>query len=94
MLIKSQQPGMRAQPVTGDWSKLVSALNQLPTSTSTSACNGNGSPDARMYELLFGYADGPSVLVRVFTDCTPAVDNGSLQANDPGTIVPLITALL
>lgn len=74
---------------------LASALGALPASASKYqfVCKPLGPPST-WYTLLFGYVEGPPVVVSVEVGCTPAIDNGSLQANDATTVLPLIHKLL
>jgi len=73
--------------------RLASALNALPASGWQNLCRPAGRPLTE-YSLLFGYVQGPPVLVSVATSCTPEVNNGSLQSSDAATVLPLIQSLL
>ena len=44
--------------------------------------------------MVFGYQAGPAVRVVVIPSCDPAIDNGSLQAFDADTVVPLLERAL
>ena len=81
--------------VGSGFSALVSALNRLPTSATTSSCQPQpqAGPE-RQYNLLFSYPVGPPALVSVTDNCLPAIDNGNLQADDAATVLPLIRDLL
>jgi hypothetical protein len=70
---------------------LVRALNQQPTRISNDSCKG---PAREFYELAFGYAVGPPVMVMVTPGCLPGIDNTSLQARDGTAVEPLIKELL
>ena len=72
---------------------LASAFGALRASAWHYQCKPDGQP-LTDYSLLFGYAEGPPVIVSVVTNCAPAINNGSLQANDPTTVLPLIQKLL
>ncbi len=74
--------------------QLAQALNRLPTQVSTSSCPGRGLREQRPYDLLFQYPDGAPVHVRVYAHCQPGIDNGSLQALENGSVVPLIEQAL
>lgn len=73
--------------------RLAKTLNALRTSPLKGTCERSGQPLTE-YNLLFGYAQGPPVNVSLLRSCTPAINNGSLQANDPTTVLPLIQELL
>ncbi|MTD15469.1 hypothetical protein GIS00_16155 [Nakamurella sp. YIM 132087] len=86
--------------ITDGVDDLVDALNALPTIPSESGCVGTeapadgGRPTPVMYSLVFHYAEGPAVPVRVIVDCDPAIDNDSLAARDASTVIPVLDALL
>jgi hypothetical protein len=88
-LSSAPHAGQRTVTSSGAVGGLAQALNRSPTQVSTSACVGDGHQQ-QPYELVFRYADGPAVHVRVDAHCRPAIDNGSLQAADAGSVVPLI----
>ena len=92
-LSSSNQSSATSSTVVRDFGPLAVALNSLPTQPSTSGCTGSGS-QAVIYEALFRYSDGPPVFVRVLPNCHPSVDNGSVQGDDAGTVVPVIQNLL
>ena len=73
--------------------RFTNALGALKTSPDGGACKPNGQPFTN-YSLVFGYAEGPPVNVDVFSSCRPAIHNGSLQADDLTTFLPLIQELL
>jgi hypothetical protein len=73
--------------------RFTSALGALKTSPDGGACKPDGQPFTD-YSLVFGYAEGPPVNVEVYSSCRPAIHNGSLQASDPTTVLPLIQELL
>jgi hypothetical protein len=79
---------------TSGYQRLVTALNALPTRTSTRGCQMRPPFHGQDYELEFGYPQGPPAGVRISTYCFPAIDNLSLQANSAKTIVPIIQRLL
>jgi hypothetical protein len=83
----------RSVTATDGYRGLVEALDALPTQLSTSSCQGTGQ-QVVSYSLLFRYAEGPPVLVRVDPNCDPSIDNQSLQAKDASTVLPLIRRLL
>jgi hypothetical protein len=85
--------GQVVRTVTSGFDGLVTALNALPTRTSTWACSSRPF-HATHYELEFGYPQGPAVQVRISPDCSPAIDNSSLQARTAKTVLPVIAALL
>lgn len=72
--------------------RLASALNALRTNPWQSTCTPQEKPPFTRYHLVFGYAQGPSLNVTVVPNCR--VINGSLQANDVTTVLPLIQELL
>lgn len=74
---------------------LAAALNALPAKASNFRykCAGSGN-DAPTYVVTYTYPVGPPVHVTVRSGCSPAIDNGSLQAGTVGAVLPLITALL
>ena len=72
---------------------LVTALNALPTFTSTNQCSQTPGPWG-LTELYFSYRQGPPVNVSVFRGCSPAINNTSLQATSSRTIWPIIAHLL
>ena len=72
---------------------LASALNGLRASPWQGQCKLVGRPLTED-KLLFGYVEGPPVLVSLASNCTPAINNGSLQANSTTTVLPLIRDLL
>jgi hypothetical protein len=86
--------GYRTVTNSGAASPLARVLNRLPTRVSTSACVSRGLLRHEPYDLLFRYADGPPVHVRVDAQCRPSIDNGSLQAVDAESVVPLIEQAL
>ena len=80
---------------------LIEALDAEPTVPSTSSCHdttydapttGQTQPST-MYTVVFQYASGPPVAVRVTATCVPAIDNSSLQAVKATKVVPLLAAL-
>jgi hypothetical protein len=86
--------GRSARTVSGsqtDLARLTSALDQLPTAAwgYWFVCGGTGEP-AAMFILTFGYPLGPPVQVKIQQGCRPAIDNGSLQADDANSVLPLI----
>jgi hypothetical protein len=83
----------RSVSATDGYRGLVVALDALPTGMSSSSCQGAGQ-QVVSYSLLFQYAEGPPVLVRVDPNCDPSIDNQSLQARDASTVLPLIRQLL
>jgi hypothetical protein len=78
---------------TSGYQDLVTALNALPTFTSTNQCSQTPGPE-KLTELYFSYRQGPPVNVSVFRGCSPAINNGSLQATSARTIWPIIQRLL
>src|SRR5205814_1391905 len=74
-----------------NFAPLVTALNAGTTQESDSSCSG--SPDSE-YQLLFGYAEGPPVLVRFLPGCHPAISNGSLAADNEAEVMAELTPLL
>jgi hypothetical protein len=44
--------------------------------------------------VVFGYQAGPAVRVFVIPSCDPPTDNGSLQAFDADTVIPLLERAL
>jgi hypothetical protein len=75
-----------------DPAPLAAALNQLPTRPSTHICSQEGR-HGQPYHLRFSYPTGPDVWVRVDESCRPAIDNNSLQADNPSTIMALLRDL-
>ncbi len=92
-LSSSAHPRYRTVTTSTGVAALARAFDRLPTQVSTSSCVGDGHRQLP-YELAFRYADGPAVHVRVDVHCRPGVDNGSLQAADTGSVVPLIEQAL
>jgi hypothetical protein len=91
------QQGRHSRTVSGtraDLERLTSVLNRLPTTTwgYEFSC-GTGLPTAD-YILTFGYRVGPSVQVSIHAGCRPAIDNGSLQAEDASGVLALVRQLL
>jgi hypothetical protein len=78
---------------TSEVGRLASALDALRASGGQSQCRPAGRVLTE-YSLLFGYVQGPPVLVLVAASCTPAITNGSLQSGDAATVLPLIQSLL
>jgi hypothetical protein len=78
--------------LTSGFNGLVDALNQLPTEPAGYQCHTDGNVVG--YQLLFRYAMGPPVLIRIFAGCRPAIMNGSLGANDASTALPIVEQLL
>jgi hypothetical protein len=64
----------------------------LPTKPTQSECQGDGRQSI-YYHLLVHYAQGPDVLLRIDPHCTPAIDNGSLQASDASSITQILEQL-
>ncbi|MFN2518027.1 MAG: hypothetical protein ABR604_03130, partial [Jatrophihabitantaceae bacterium] len=87
------KPAVRTVTTPAGLLKLVAALNAAPPRVSNSACQGDGQQDVA-YELVFSYAEGPGVHVRVDPHCAPGIDNGSLQAFGSSSVVPLIQQVL
>jgi hypothetical protein len=79
--------------LTSGFGGLVSALNALPSVTSTRECSMSPGHKGSFYSLRFGYPEGPGVQVIVSSGCVPAIDNGSLQSASARTIVPIIVRL-
>jgi hypothetical protein len=71
---------------------LAAALNAPAARVSSNGCQQDAHP-AEFYEVLFRYATGPPVLVRVDERCAPSVDNGSLQSTASATLIPLLISL-
>ncbi|MHB1434104.1 MAG: hypothetical protein ACYCVZ_18560 [Streptosporangiaceae bacterium] len=82
-----------AHVTTSNDKALVSALNTLPTRTSTQGCSGTSSP-SEQYLLYFSYPQGPPVTVAVTLKCYPQIDNLSLQSESARTVLPIIRQLL
>jgi hypothetical protein len=80
--------------LTSGYRALVSALNRLPTQTSTRSCSPSPPPSAPQYQLLFSYPEGPPVAVLITTGCYPEIDNLGVQSDSASTILPLIQQLL
>jgi hypothetical protein len=78
---------------TSQVGRLASTLDALRASGGRNQCRPAGRPLTE-YRLLFGYVQGPPVLVSVAASCTPAINNGSLQSSDAATVLPLIQSLL
>ncbi len=72
--------------------QLRDLLNREPTFTSTNGCHQSVNPV--FYTLIFSYGVGPPVVVSVAKGCVPAINNGSLQANDGTAAVALIQGYL
>jgi hypothetical protein len=89
----SPHAGYRTVTSSEAVAKLAQAFHRLPTQVSKSFCRGDGHQQPP-YELAFRYSEGPAVHVRVDSHCRPAIDNGSLQAADAGSVVPLIEQAL
>ena len=79
--------------VTSGFDDLVNALNAPATTPSTLICHGTGNQSVH-YELIFRYAVGTAVHVRVDPHCDPSIDNTSLQAVDSTAVVAVIEQLL
>ena len=80
--------------LSAGYAGLVAALNALPSRPSDQSCSMSHRGPAVNYQLLFGYRQGPAVVVQVFGRCVPQVNNTSLQAVSAGTILPIIARLL
>ncbi len=92
----SNQAAATATKVVTDLPALVRSLNSGATKPSTSAMGcESAQPSALsvLYEVLFSYAEGPPVFVRVTPGCVPSIDNLSLQGDDLAAVA-LVTALL
>jgi hypothetical protein len=83
----------RQLAVNRNFEALVAAVNNLPTTPSVRGCQGDGMQNVA-YEILANYPQGPPVNVRIDPHCTPSIDNGTLQATNPSTVIPLIQRLL
>jgi hypothetical protein len=83
-----------AHTFTSGYQALVSALNSLPTYPSTRSCTHAPGRSGPSYQLLFAYPEGPPVLVFIYSDCKPEIDNLSLQSNSATSILPIIAKLL
>jgi hypothetical protein len=92
-LTSSPHSHYRAVTTSNSVAELVRELDRLPTQFSTSSCVGD-SHRQLPYKLIFRYAEGPDVSVQVDAHYRPAIDNGSLQAADAGSVVPLIEQAL
>ena len=102
-ICRSTSDGLgRIARLTTGFRPLVNALNAKRTTISTNSCQEQTTiPGATptlgppvFYYLLFRYANGPSVLVRYTDQCTPAIDNSSLQATDDGRVIAHIQSLV
>jgi hypothetical protein len=91
--VGSRDVGYETRTATAGYRDLVERLNALPTQVSRSGCQGHGTQTV-FYQLLFRYAVGPPVRLRVDADCDPSIDNQSLQARDATNVLPLIESLL
>ena len=88
-------PAVAGQPIaiTTGLSSLIRALNALPTARFTGT--GGIPGPAASYLLTFGYPAGPPVSVQIRSGSTPPIENGSLQAEDPGhTVATLVEQLI
>jgi hypothetical protein len=72
---------------------LAAAFNRLPTRSSDNGCSAPRWIISPSYLVVFHYAQGPPVLVRVDTWCDPPIDNSSLQSTDAAPVVPLLKQL-
>lgn len=72
---------------------LVAALNTL-TTTPWAGTDRIVTAPTVYYEVDFRYPDGRDVQLAVDPSSVPAIDNGSLQARDASTVVPILQRLL
>jgi hypothetical protein len=79
--------------VHSGFSTLIAALDQLPTHPTTNSCEEQADI-IDMYNLLVSYPTGPPVRLSVQDNCLPAIENGSLQADNPTSVLPLVQNLL
>jgi hypothetical protein len=86
--------GNRGRTLTAGYQALVTALNALPTHSSTRSCTLDPRLHEPRYRLLFSYRQGPPVEVFLQGNCSPPIDNGGLQADRARLIVPIIQRLL
>ncbi|PZS17197.1 MAG: hypothetical protein DLM57_08950 [Pseudonocardiales bacterium] len=75
---------------------LRATINALPTQPDqfTFHCNAPSYRPSTDYTITFSYAVGPAVTVRVAEPCTPAIQNGNLQAADASAVLPILTQIL
>jgi hypothetical protein len=90
--ISGSQASLRTTTLSHGYQHLVDALNALPTKPTQSGCQGDGRQSI-YYQLLVHYAQRPDVLLNLDPHCTPAIDNGSLQASDASSITPILEQL-
>jgi hypothetical protein len=98
VLLQVCRPGKQSRAVTakqGDLARLMAELNRVPTTPwdYEFQCGSAGSPSAQ-YVLTFSYRVGPPVQIEIQEGCHPEIDNGSLQASDASSVLPLIKHLL
>lgn len=86
--------GQRDRTIYSGYQRLVAALNALPRQPSTRGCTQAPGKSGPSYRLRFSYAQGPAVQVNVDPNCSPQIDNLSLQSGSARSIVPIIERLL
>jgi len=81
---------------TADRLALVATLSALPTEPNQSLSLAHCIEPAqlRYYFVTFSYRVGPPVTVSLVPGCTPAIHNGSLQASDASTVLPIVQRVL
>lgn len=89
--------GTTSKPVTTSdrIEELTTQLNSAIPGASTGGCQAvpDQSRDVR-YSLEFRYPDGTPVSVRLDPGCTPSADIGSLAADVPLSVEPIVESLL
>ncbi|GGK65478.1 hypothetical protein Sme01_24300 [Sphaerisporangium melleum] len=65
---------------------LAATLNSLDTIPSSNGCHETSGTHERGIRLIFDYPEGPPAAVTILIGCTPAVDNGLLQADLPAPL--------
>lgn len=82
----------RAHVITSNYRDLVAALNGLKSHRRSHDCINTGRPGTD-YRLIYGYSSGQPATVDVDTGCRPSVENGGLQADGTGNVMPIIKRL-
>jgi hypothetical protein len=82
-----------APRTNSDPAALVAALNRLPTRMSDNECDPIKTATTHRYEMVFRYAVGPAMRVYYNTNCTPFLNNGSLQSVSAHLVMEQLIAL-